>query len=140
MKDFDQVIILLEEYKKRYGDCLVPSSYTTEDGIRLGNIVHNIRAGARKTSAEQKATLDSLGFVWKMKESPLSFEEVIRLLKEYKEQYGDCLVPQSYTTEDGIRLGRIVNDIRSGHRKANPVEKEMLDNLRFVWRVKKERN
>jgi len=43
MKDFDQTIILLKEYKKRYGDCLVPKSYITEDGIHLGGIVTSIR-------------------------------------------------------------------------------------------------
>ncbi len=136
MKDFDQVIILLKEYKKRYGDCLVPRSYITENGIHLGKIVSNIRAGVRKTNSDEKAILDSLGFVWRVNKSPLVFKEVIRLLKDYKEKYGDCLVPYSYITEDGVRLGRIVNNIRTGVRKTSSTEKEMLDSLSFVWKIR----
>ena len=133
---FEEVIRLLQEYKEQYGNCLVPQSYTTEDEIPLGRIIGNIRTGNRKISEEEKLLLDSLGFVWKMKESPLSFEEVIRLLQEYKEQYSDCLVPQSYMTENKIPLGRIVGNIRGMQRKINEQEKAMLDNLGFVWRVK----
>lgn len=64
---FDKVIELLEEYKKEYGDLLVPARYCTADGIKLGSIVSNIRTGARKTTAEQKAKLAEIGFVWKVR-------------------------------------------------------------------------
>ena len=33
MKDFEQVITMLKEYKERHGDCLVPFLYITEDGV-----------------------------------------------------------------------------------------------------------
>ena len=130
---FDQVIKLLQEYKEQYGDCLVPESYITGDGIRFGKILTNIRNGNRKISVEEKAMLDNLGFVWKVNKSPLSFEEVARLLKEYKEMFGNLLVPRSYTTENGIHLGCIVNNIRSGARKTSVEERAMLDSLGFVW-------
>ena len=133
---FEEVVRHLEEYKEKYGDCLVPQSYTTEDGIHLGNIVSCIRMETRKVSAEEKVILDGLGFVWKMKARRLSFKDVIMLLQEYKEKYGDCLVPWSYTTEDGVRLGKVVVNIRSGNRKVSEDEKEMLDNLGFVWKIK----
>ena len=63
---FDKVIELLEEYKSEHDDLLVPERYCTVDGIKLGSIVPTIRAGTRKTTAEQKANLDELGFVWKV--------------------------------------------------------------------------
>ena len=53
MKDFDQVIKLLQEYKEQHGNCLVSQAYVTEDGIRLGKIVSSIRSGNRKTNATQ---------------------------------------------------------------------------------------
>lgn len=137
MIKFDQVIRLLKEYKGQYGDCLVPTLYVAEDGIRLGSIVNSIRSEKRKTNADEKAMLDSLGFVWKVKNSSLAFEEVISLLQEYKERHGDCLVPKSYITEDGVHFGGIVRNIRSGQRKTNADEKAKLDSLGFVWKVKK---
>lgn len=139
MKDFDKVIQLLEEYKGQYGDLLVPQRYTTESGVTLGSIVSNIRTGDRRTSEKEKAMLNELGFVWKVKESPLSFEEVLKLLEEYKGRYGDLLVPRYYTTENGVKLGRIVSTIRNGSRKTSENEKAMLNNLGFVWQAKKGR-
>ena len=67
MKDFDKVIILLEEYKGQHGDLLVPCYYTTENGVKLGRIVSTIRTGSRKTSENEKAMLNNLGFVWQVK-------------------------------------------------------------------------
>ena len=139
VKDFDQVIRLFEDYKKEYGDILVPERYTTKSGIKLGKIVKNIRNGKRKPSADEKAMLNDLGFVWKVKESSWAFEEVVKLLEEYKKKYGDLLVPRYYTTESGVYLGKIVSFIRSGKRKTSTEEKEMLDSIGFVWKAKRGR-
>ena len=139
MKTIEEVIKLIEEYKEYYGDCLIPCSYTTEDGTRLGCIVNSIRSGKRKISPHEKKILNSLGFVWKIRESSLHFEEIIRLIKEYKKQHGDCLISCSYTTEDGIRLGMILSNIRNGVRKTSADEKEMLNSLGFVWKAKRGR-
>lgn len=62
-----KMLELLEEYKREHGDLLVPAKYCSTDGIKLGSIVSNIRTGARKTTAEEKAKLDELGFVWKVR-------------------------------------------------------------------------
>jgi len=133
---FDEVIRLLIEYKEKHGDCLVPTSYVTENGIRLGTIVINIRRNTRRTNEEERAKLDSLGFVWRVKDVPLSFDEIVRILTEYKEKHGNCLVPRTYITEDGVRLGELVGNIRNGTKKISAEEKANLDNLGFVWRVK----
>jgi len=135
MEDFDKVVGLLEEYKKEYGNCLVPQRYITKDGVKLGLIVFSIRRGLRKTSQEEKEKLDSLEFVWRVNSSPLSIERIIAFLEEYKEKYGDCCVPQSYITEDGIKLGELVRNIKSGKRKISQGEKEKLDSIGFAWRI-----
>ena len=136
---FEEVLQLLEEYKEQHGNLLIPRNYITESGIALGIIVKSIRAGARKTSEEEKVMLNDLGFVWKVIESALSFEEVLQLLEEYKGQYGNLLVPRRYTTENGVKLGNIVTNIRAGARKTSEAEKKMLNNLGFVWKAKKGR-
>jgi len=139
MKNFNQIIMLLQKYKEEHGDCLVPQKYITEDGIKLGQIVNGIRSGNRVTSTEEKEALDSLGFVWKTRASTIPFEEIIRHLQKYKEENGDCLVSARYITEDGIGLGQIVHTIRTGIRKTSAKEKAMLDNLGFVWRTNRRR-
>ena len=132
---FYKVIKLLEEYKNEHGDLFVPVRYCTADGVKVGLIVRNIRKGARKTTAEEKAMLGEMGFVWKCREK-FSFAEIIALLEEYKNEHGDLHVPYEYCTVDGIKLGSIVNNIRSGTRKTTAEEKAKLDELGFVWKVR----
>lgn len=66
MKNFERIVELLQIYREKHGNCLVPQKYITEDGINLGLIVRDIRSGKRKTSEEEKAKLNNLGFVWKV--------------------------------------------------------------------------
>ncbi|MBO5141676.1 MAG: helicase associated domain-containing protein, partial [Clostridia bacterium] len=107
--------------------------YVTVNGVKLGSIVHTIRKGDRKTTVEEKAKLNELGFVWKCHDV-LSFDEVLELFKEYKEEHGNLLVPFNYVTADGIYLGRIVDSIRTGNRKTTAEEKNILNELGFVWK------
>ena len=60
---FDEVVNLLEKYKEQHGHCDVPQQCKVGT-VNLGKIVGEIRIGSRKTTAEQKAKLDSIGFVW----------------------------------------------------------------------------
>lgn len=62
--------------------------------------------------------------------------KVIELLEEYKKERGTLLVPHRYSTRYGIKLGRIVSNIRAGSRKVTADEKERLDKLGFVWKVR----
>ena len=48
-------------------NALLGTSFLTEDGIKLGQIVSSIRSGNRKISEDQKAMLVGLGFVWRVK-------------------------------------------------------------------------
>ena len=127
---FDRVIELLVEYKRDHGNLCVPFKYVTADGTKLGKIVNNIRSGKRKITAEEKNILDELGFVWKCH---MSFDKVLELFKEYKEEHGNLLVPFNYVTADGVNLGKIVDRIRTGNRKTTAEEKNILNELGFVW-------
>ena len=64
---FDEVLKLLLEYKKENRHCNVPQRHKTASGIALGHIVSSIRSGNRKTTLEEKAQLDAIGFVWKVR-------------------------------------------------------------------------
>ena len=131
---FDELIKLLKEYKKVYGNLRIPTDYCTSDGLKLGRIVNTLRTGARKTSAKQKARLDKLGFVWKC---AVSFEELVNLLMNYKNEHGDLLIPTRYCTPEGVKLGNLVHNIRVGSRKITAEEREQLDEVGFVWKVRK---
>ena len=61
-----------------------------------------------------------------------SFEKNFRLLIEYKEKHGDCLVPQSHA------LGKWVNYMRTRKKQGKLGEElvERLNEIDSVWSVK----
>jgi Fe2+ transport system protein FeoA len=63
--DWEEGFSHLKIYRDRVGDCLVPKTHKEEDGFKLGSWVSVQRANRRNISAERKARLDKLGFVWK---------------------------------------------------------------------------
>jgi len=128
---FEKSFSLLKEYKEEHGHCNIPQRYKVGT-IPLGRVVSNIRMGSRKITPEQKAELDAIDFVWDASRT-IPFEEVLRLLKEYKNEYDHCNVPLDHKTASGTSLGVIVNNIREGGRKTTPEQKAMLDSIGFVW-------
>ena len=131
---FEEFFELLKAYKKKYKNCAVPVNHVTESGVKLGKLVQNFRTGARTVTPKQEERLDKLGFIWNIQ---VSFEEFYKLLKEYKAEHGNCMVPASHVTKDGKPLGKILQHIRYGSRHVTEKQREKLDDLGFVWRVTK---
>jgi Helicase associated domain len=91
---------LLVQYKEQHGHCNVPQRY--EPDPTLGHWVINQRIRKDYLSNEQRVKLDDLGFSWSLKRT---WEETFQLLVQYKEQHGDCNVPQNYE-QDLSSLGK----------------------------------
>ena len=62
-KGWEKAFACLETYKKRIGDCRVPSRYI-ENGFKLGKWVEKQRRSKHKLSEEQRNRLDQVGFEW----------------------------------------------------------------------------
>jgi hypothetical protein len=121
----------LTNYKDSYGDCLVPHSYQA-NGFKLGSWVNTQRTTKMNMSEERTRKLDALEFVW----SPLDFAwgEGFKHLTNYKDSYGDCLVPQKYQA-DGFKLGRWVSKQRQKRGSISKERIKHLDSLGFAWKV-----
>src|SRR5262249_21029738 len=96
----------LREYANKHGHCRVPADYRTRSGYKLGVWVKIQRRRKGVISAERKARLDALGFVWDAIAD--QWEEGFQHLREYAEKHGDCRVPFAYVALDGYRLGQWV--------------------------------
>jgi len=119
----------LKKYKQANGDCLVTRTYAANP--KLGTWVKNQRRGYQlymkaKEAAiptnscmgmteERISLLNGLGFSWTAKVSPVPWNQRYEELKEYKEEHGDCLVPQMYATNK--QLGRWVAKQRTGYQQ-----------------------
>ena len=136
---------LLVEYEAEHGNCLVPTVYLKNQA--LGTWVANQRAQYRLRregkhsflTEERIKLLNEVGFEWSHQGN--SWNDRYNQLVEYKNEHGNCLVPQRYSKNKA--LGKWV-----GHQRANlgsEGEKSQLakdrikklDELGFEWSAKK---
>mgnify|MGYP004500090267 FL=1 len=130
-------------YYKKYGDLLVPASYTDETNFRLGVWISNLRA-ARKTRSdsfqvtpEHIALLDEIGMEWDAREAKWGC--ALRCAENYRNSKGNLRVPVNYKTKDGYCLGdwiRRMRDCYARHDpKLTPERIEKLNELGMVWEL-----
>ena len=131
----------LEAYRAEHGNCLVPLSYVTSDGGKLGSWVgtqRQVRKGmGGGLSEERTARLEALGFVWDRDDAAWDESYRYRRLEAYRAEHGDCLVPSSYATPDGDKLGSWVEKQRQSRkgmgRELSEERATRLEALGFVW-------
>ena len=107
--------LLLKQYKKDHGNCLVPHSFVYGDiklGIWIGNQREFYKKG--KLSQNRRELLDALGFSW----NPLAdrWERNFALLEDYKKREGHCNVSRSHE-EGGVNLGLWLNTQRTAMKR-----------------------
>ena len=131
----------LRQYKEEHGNVLVSRKYKTADGYSLGTWVNTQRvAKARgELAAERVALLDEQGFVWSLRRRVQSWESWYDRLRQYKEEHGNLLVPQKYTTADGYSLGMWVRTQREAKSRCKLAAKRvaLLDEQGFVWSLRR---
>lgn len=133
----------LRAYKAKFGDCLVPLSYT--DRPQLGLWVKEQRrhymllVQGRKSHMTQAriAQLESVGFVWDSHEA--TWWDRFNDLKAYQAVHGNCMVPTKY--QPNPRLGTWVHHQRRQYRKLKHGKTshmthermEALESIGFCW-------
>ena len=131
--NFDEFYKYLLEYKTKFGDCLVPANYII-NGYKLGQRISNIRRGTIKLSETQRLKLNEIGFAWNAT-IRFNFDKFYNYLVEYKNKFGNCLVPQNYVI-NGYKLGLKVVSIRTGNIRTNEEQRTKLDQIGFIWDAK----
>ena len=95
------------KYRQEHGDLNVPSSYVTENGIRLGRWIRSQREMYKTTLSEtRKKKLDMLGMIWQPEDS---WNAKFRLVQQYYETHGHTNMPADYVVE-GVWLRRWLSE------------------------------
>ena len=120
---------LLLKFKKSYGNCEVPQSYTSE-GIKLGWWVRVLRRDRSNLSKERINQLDSLGFNW----DPINnkWENGYKALAAHVKSGGNCSIPATYMV-NGFKLGLWVAHQRGAKEHLSKERRQRLDSLGFIW-------
>ena len=124
----------LVDYKQVHGDCNVPKRYKANP--QLGSWVGTQRRKEETVSEEKRKRLDSIGFIWKLRATPVSVDWKVRFkqLEEYKRVHGNCNVPQRY--QPNPQLGTWVNNQRTKEETTSENKRNQLNSIGFVWGLK----
>lgn len=158
----------LKAYKEENGNCLIPCKYAVNQ--KLANWVTNQRQGYRRHMNAKKAgkptaacegmteekisLLNGVGFCWTASAAPEKWDYRYKELKAYKEENGDCVVPQKYAANK--RLGRWVAKQRRGYQQYMKAKEagelattacqgmteeriDLLDTIGFCWSIRRSR-
>jgi superfamily II DNA or RNA helicase len=125
---WDEGFAHLQEFVEKYGNGRVVSGYVSEDGYQLADWVGSQRKNENKISQDRKIRLESIQD-WNWGVFDKKWEEYFARLQEFVAQHGDCRVPQSYKTSDGIRLGGWVSTQRLKQNDMSPERKARLEAL-----------
>jgi hypothetical protein len=128
---WEEMFAALVEYKNEYGDCDVPQSWEKVEG--LGAWANRQRQLHKKgrLGEDRIERLEKIGFVWNLSEA--RWEKMFAALIDYRNEYGDCDVPQSWSKIEG--LGQWVGIQRQSYRKGNLSEERIkrLEDIGFHW-------
>ncbi|MCU7667753.1 Helicase associated domain protein [Bacillus thuringiensis] len=121
----------LVEYRKKYGDCFVPSDYP--ENRSLGNWVFNIRSkySENKLSIEKINKLNEIGFVWNVSKHVWNLKYNELLL--FKKTHGNLLVEKKHNTQLFHWVLRQRNNYKQGKLATEKFEK--LNDIGFIWNV-----
>jgi superfamily II DNA or RNA helicase len=124
----------LKKYKERFGHCNVPKKWSEDKS--LGKWVSWQREAYIKGKLDKYRInrLEDISFVWKQIES--QWEEKFNVLKEYKENHGDCNVPRNLVVND-LKLGSWVHSQRIRKEILGKDRIKRLEDLGFEWNIRK---
>lgn len=126
----------LLEFAAREGHSGVHQHFVTSDGFRLGRWVVNQRMTRDSLSADRKERLESVnGWAWNALDE--NWELGFRLLTEFTNLEGHCLVPQKFRAANGFSLGSWVSNQRAAQENMPVEQKLRLEAIPgWVWDVR----
>jgi hypothetical protein len=125
-------------YKTQHGTCLVPKSY--KEAPKLANWVDSMRKMFTEGNLQKERIkkLNELGFSWNALESKwhIRYNELL----QYKQEYGDCKVPQKW--ERNTPLGEWVVVQRRLFQTGRLSEERIakLNEIEFTWKMRTRRS
>ena len=137
----------LDEYKRDHGDCNV--SFTYYPNPKLGRWVSNHRQAYKRKdlSDERIEALESIGFEWTRPAGTRNDDKWLNRLaelNEYKQEYGNTLVPSTLIRDDGNKYRELAmwvveqrtqyRLLKEGkHSRLSDDRISKLNEIGFIW-------
>lgn len=128
----------VKEYYDIYHNLSIPDDYKNGLGAKLSSwLLFQQHLSYQKNismkSLEKMVKLEELGYIFKPREQ--RWEMMYKLAEEYQKKYHNLLIPVSYETKDGKKLGEWIRNQRSsyGNGKLLPEKIRKLEAIGMVW-------
>jgi hypothetical protein len=128
---WDAMFGKLLEYKAVHGDCRVPIGYKANQQLGRWVTKQRVRHAEGRLSKERISMLEGIGFEWDPHAD--DWEINFAVLIAYKDECGDCRVPQKYKSHKA--LGTWVQTQRTRHAEGTLSEDRILrlESIGFPW-------
>lgn len=132
-----------KEYYQTNGHLDVPINYVTQDGIKLGSWIGNIRSAYQGINARPKPTpeqicqLESIGMNWESKLQRM-WEAGFQQAQRYAREHGHLYVPRDFMTQDGYALGKWIQQQRD-LRHLTDERRKRLEAIGMDWKTSHDR-
>ena len=125
----------LISYKRQHNSTSVPQGYIEDPKLGTWTVNQRQRYKNKELSFKRINCLESIGFVWKLRDL-LPWIEMFQRLVAFKECHQSTLVPRVYTKDP--RLGCWVRTQRCRYKKSilSKRRMELLNSIDFVWRAR----
>ena len=109
-----------KQWYEATGNLKIPKGYVTPSGLTLGSWIQTQRkVHGGKTpgslSSERIRLLEKIGMIWTV--SDYKWDEAMRELQKYHDQYGNLDVKARYVTVDGWAMGKWISNLRMKVKK-----------------------
>ena len=128
----------VKEYYDIYHNLSIPDDYKNGLGAKLSSwLLFQQRLSYQENismkSLERMVKLEELGYVFKPREQ--RWEMMYKLAEEYQKRYHNLLIPVSYETKDGKKLGEWIRNQRSSYSngKLLPEKIRKLEAIGMAW-------
>ncbi len=130
------------EFYRVNGHLIVPTTYVSPNGVRLGSWIHRVRnlyhgrGKGTPPTPEQIDRLNNIGMDWTFNLNR-KWETAYEYAKDYYETNGNLDVVTSYKTASGFTLGQWLNNQRKAHKKGDlDISKErLLNQIGMIWEL-----
>ncbi|CAK4080710.1 unnamed protein product [Aphanomyces euteiches] len=145
-------VAALRVYKTIYGDVLVPQAFVLSSSmdwptetwkLPLGRLVGTWRQTEATMSADKRAELDRVGFVWSLAKTKLfSWADKLLALETFRRLHGHVQVPPGFVVPEStewpkttwaLRLSQTVHNLRFSSESLSSEKRAALDALDFPW-------
>jgi len=136
---WNEGIIQLTEYSKKYGKCKIKENFVAKNGFKLQYWVTRQRQFKNKLTEKKIQQLESIkGWFWNSSKN--HWEEGIKNLKEFANSEGHCKPMAKHKTKDGFELGMFVSNLRARRDKNTKEMEQILESLPgWTWDVLEEK-